>query len=191
VAVVLSLAQLRLGPVLIRREGEFRLGFDDISVFDAVPFLDEEVTEENIIEKAEELFADMMKAKQPKVAISCFKKDTRNAIVQNLRSRRIGYCFEVDPRGSRQLAESGLSLTRVNALHPSYAINYFPEFSCFKRLLTLEFVKAFALWQRNWNDELWMTHLRNGCHEQAKKLREGIQSTLVYMKGLLTQVYLS
>jgi hypothetical protein len=30
-----------------------RLGFDDISVFDAVPFLDEEVTEENIIEKAE------------------------------------------------------------------------------------------------------------------------------------------
>jgi hypothetical protein len=67
-----------------------------------------------------------------------------------------------------------LSLTRVNALHPSYAINYFPEFSCFKRLLALEFVKAFALWQGNWNDEVWMAHLRNECHEQAKKFWEGI-----------------
>jgi hypothetical protein len=180
VAVVLSLAQLRLGPVLIRRESEFRLDFDDISVFDAVLFLDEEVTEEDIIKKEEEVFADMMKAKQLRVAISCFKKDTRYAIVQNLRSRRIEYCFKFDPRGSRQLAESGLLLTWVNALHPSYAINYFPEFSCFKRLLALEFVKAFALWQRNWNDELWMAHLRNECHEQAKKLRKGIQSTLVY-----------
>jgi hypothetical protein len=33
---------------------------------------------------------------------------------------------------------------------------------------------AFALWQGNWNDELLMTHLRNGCCEQAKKLWEGI-----------------
>jgi hypothetical protein len=86
---------------LISVASNARLGFDDISVFDAVPFLDEEVTEENIIEKAEELFVDMIKAKQPKVVISCFKKKTRNAIVQNLRSRRIGYCFEFDPWGSR------------------------------------------------------------------------------------------
>jgi hypothetical protein len=38
---------------LISVASNARLGFDDISVFDAVPFLDEEVTEENIIEKAE------------------------------------------------------------------------------------------------------------------------------------------
>ncbi|CAG8129573.1 unnamed protein product, partial [Penicillium nalgiovense] len=155
---------------LISAASNAKLGFDDVSVFDAIPFLNEKVTGEKIIENAQGVFADMIKAKQPEVVISCFKTEASNAIVQNLRSRRIGYCFEFDPRGSRQLAELGLSLTRVNALHPSYAINYFPEFSCFKRLLVLEFVKAFALWQGNWIDETWMVHLRHECHEQAKKL---------------------
>lgn len=159
---------------LISVASNARLGFDDVSVFDAIPFLDEKVTEEEIIEKAQGVFADMIKAKQPEVVISCFKTKTSNAIIQNLRSRKIGYSFEFDPRGSRQLAESGLSLTRVNALHPSYAINYFPEYSCFKRLLVLEFVKAFTLWQGNWIDETWMANLRHECHEQAKKLCEGI-----------------
>jgi hypothetical protein len=133
-----------------------RLDFDDISVFDAIPFLDEMVTGKEIIEEAQGVFVDMIKAKQPEIVISCFKTETSNAIVRDLRSRKIGYSFDSDHQGSRRLAEWGLSLTRVNAFHPSYAINFNPEFSCFKRLLVLEFVKAFALWQNNWiNEEGW------------------------------------
>ena len=167
------------------------LGFDDISVFDAIPFLDEKVKGEEIIEQAQDVFANMIKAKQPEVVISCFQTETNNPIVKNLRCRRIGYSFEFDLQGSKQLAELGLPSTRVNALHPSYAINYNPEFSCFKRLLILEFVKAFALWRRQrWADERWMSDLRHECHEQAKKLAEGISAS-VHFNAILTKFYLS
>lgn len=59
----------------------------------------------------------MIRAKQPNVVIPCFKSETSNALVQNLRCRRLGSSFDDDPRGSKQLAESGLSLIRVNAFH--------------------------------------------------------------------------
>ena len=163
-----------------------RLGFDDISVFDAIPFLDENVTEkdsQDIIDEAQSVFANMIKAKQPKVVISCFKTNTSNAILKCLRCRRIGYCFEFDPPGSKQLVHSGLSLIRVNAFHPSYAINRNPQFSCFKRLLVLEFTKAFALWQQNWVDEKWMSLLRDECSKQAKELSKGIFSASRYLKN--------
>lgn len=159
---------------LIHVTSNARFSFDDISVFDAIPFLNEKVTEPNIIGKAKDVFADMIRAKQPQIVISCFWTKTGNNTVKNLRRRKIGYCFESDPRGSKQLAESGLLLNRVNALHPSYAINFNPEFSCFKRLLVLEFVKAFALRQGNWTDEIWMARLRHECHEQAEKLKDGM-----------------
>ncbi|KAJ5981546.1 hypothetical protein N7522_013582 [Penicillium canescens] len=59
------------------------------------------------------------------------------------------------------------------------------EFSCFKRLLVLEFVKAFTLWQGNWTDESWMAQLRHECHKQADKLREGHSQSLesTFVKG--------
>ncbi|KAJ5737536.1 uncharacterized protein N7483_002661 [Penicillium malachiteum] len=149
---------------LISAASNARFGFDDIS--EAT-----EAIEENLLKEAHHMFATMVEAKQPEVVISCFKTKSSNMIVKNLCSRRIGYCFDFDPQGSRQLAELGLNLTRVNAFHPSYAINYNPEFSCFKRLLLLEFVKAFALWQGNWiSDEGWMAHWRDECRKQAIKL---------------------
>ena len=115
----------------------------------------------------------MIRAKEPQIVISCFWTETGNNTVKNLRRRKIGHSSEFDPQGSK-LAELGLLLMRVNALHPSYAINYYPEFSCFKRLLVLGFVKAFTLWQGRWTDESWMAQLRHECHEQAEKLREGM-----------------
>ncbi|KAI1828752.1 hypothetical protein DTO027I6_10311 [Penicillium roqueforti] len=158
---------------LIHATSNARFSFDDISVFDAIPFLDEKVAERDIIGKAQDVFVDMIRAKEPQIVISCFWTETGNNTVKNLRRRKIGHCFEFDPQGSKQLAELGLLLIRVNALHPSYAINYYPDFSCFKRLLVLEFVKAFTLWQGRWTDESWMAKLRHECHKQAEKLREG------------------
>ncbi|OQE88320.1 hypothetical protein PENNAL_c0017G07997 [Penicillium nalgiovense] len=43
---------------------------------------------------------------------------------------------------------------------------------CFKHLLVLEFVKAFALLQGRWTDESWMAQLKHECYKQAEKLRE-------------------
>ncbi|KAJ6019701.1 hypothetical protein N7522_001768 [Penicillium canescens] len=118
---------------LIHATSNARFGFDDISVFDAIPFLDEEVAERGIIGKAQDVFVDMIRAKQPQIMISCFWTETDNNTVKNLRRRKIG---------------------------------------CFKRLLVLEFVKAFSLWQGHWTDESWMAQLRRECQKQAEKLRE-------------------
>lgn len=131
-----------------------KLALDDISVFDAIPFLDEVTSPEynDLIDKAQSVFTDMIRVKQPNAVISCFRTETSNPLVQNLRCRRLGFNFDFDPRGSKQLVELGFSLICVNAFHPSYAINYHPEFSCFKRLLVLEFTKAFALCRNDWNE---------------------------------------
>ena len=130
----------------------------------------------------------MIRAKQPNVVISCFKTETSNALVQNLRCRRLGSSFHYDPRGSKQLAESGLSLIRVNAFHPSYAINYNPEFSCFKRLLVLEFTKAFALWRNDWNDLDWMSLLRYECKGNLKRYVSQILNELLWNRFILAEV---
>lgn len=87
-----------------------KLSLDDISVFDAIPFLDENVKgpeSDNIIGQAQSVFADMIRAKQPNVVISCFRTMPSNSIIRNLRCGRLGYSFEFDPPGSKQLAESG------------------------------------------------------------------------------------
>lgn len=155
----------------------YKLGLDDISVFDAIPFLHEGVTGpeyDDLIGNAQSVFAEMIRAKQPNAVISCFKTETSNALVQNLRCRRLGSSFDYDPRGSKQLAELGLSLIRVNAFHPSYAINYNPEFSCFKRLLVLEFTKVFALWRNDWDDLDWMSLLRYECTKQVREISKGM-----------------
>lgn len=121
------------------------LGFDDISIFNIILYLNKKATGEEIIKQAQDMFANIIKVKQLEVIISCFKTDTNNPIIKNLCYCRIGYCFENDPQGSKQLAELGLLSIHMNALHPSYAINYNLDFSCFKWLLIIEFVKAFAL----------------------------------------------
>ncbi|CAG7936144.1 unnamed protein product [Penicillium salamii] len=157
-----------------------RKGFDDISVFDAIPFLDEHVTAQDIIQTAEHVFIEMLRAKQPDVVISCFKADTSNVIIQSFSCRSLGFSFEFDPQGSDLLVESGFSLSRVNAFHPSYSINYHPEICCFKQLLVLEFTKAFALQQQSWKEEPWMAHLRYECCEQAKKVAKSKYCAIIY-----------
>lgn len=118
-----------------------KLDLDGISVFDAIPFLHEEVTGleyDDLIGNAESVFADMIRAKQPNVVISCFKTETCPCplLTQQLTCSKPIFSFDYDPWGSKQLAESGLSLIRVNASHPNYAINYHSEFSCLSGYLS-------------------------------------------------------
>ena len=72
-------------------------------------------------------------SKQRPVPVLCSHS---NSLVQNLCCHRLGFSFDYDPWGSKQLAESGLSLIRVNASHPNYAINYHSEFSCLSGYLS-------------------------------------------------------
>ncbi|KAJ6019761.1 hypothetical protein N7499_003165 [Penicillium canescens] len=67
---------------LIHATSNARFGFDDVSVFDAIPFLDEEVAEKGMIGKAQDVFVDMIRAKQPQIVISCFWTETDNNTVK-------------------------------------------------------------------------------------------------------------
>ncbi|KAJ5301420.1 hypothetical protein N7508_006283 [Penicillium antarcticum] len=77
-----------------------RKGVNDISVFDAIPFLDRHVAEEDIIQKAEYVFTKMLRAKQPDIVISYFKSDISNVITPKFSCRSLGSSFEFDPQGS-------------------------------------------------------------------------------------------
>lgn len=105
-----------------------KVGFDDINAFDAIPLLDEAATGADIstiIADAHNVFADMIRAKNPEVVICYFKTESHNALVQQLSHRGVGMSFN-DDKSAPKPTEAGLSFMRVNAFHPSYAINHYP-----------------------------------------------------------------
>ncbi|KAJ5901443.1 hypothetical protein N7495_001971 [Penicillium taxi] len=162
---------------LITAVSNAKLGFDDISVFDAIPLLDETAQGPNIsistrIEDAHSVFADMVKAKRPEIVLCCFQTETHNTLARQLCSRGVGKSFNDDMTTPKPI-EPGLCLRRVNAFHPSYAVNRYPIFCSFKQLLVLEFTKAFALSRHKWTEKPWMVSLRDECHCMARNTSDG------------------
>ncbi|KAJ5106865.1 hypothetical protein N7456_003540 [Penicillium angulare] len=130
---------------LISAVNNAKLGFEDVSLFDAIPFLDETVAgndHRDIIDEAQNVFADMTRAKDPNIILCCFKTESQTSFVKKLQSRGVGRSFYPN---NPKLTEFSLSSILVNTFHPSYAINHYPISSCFKQLLILEFTKAFTL----------------------------------------------
>lgn len=84
---------------LISAVNNDKLGFDDVSLFDAIPFLDETVAgkdHQDIIDEAQNVFADMARAKDPDIILCCFKTETQNSLVKKLQSRGVGRSFYPD-----------------------------------------------------------------------------------------------
>jgi hypothetical protein len=73
--------------------------------------------------------------------------------------------------------EPGLQTRRVNAFHPSHAINYNPHVSCFRQLLMLEVAQACGIYSREWHHETWMTRLRMQCQKKTRELRDKLGQT--------------
>lgn len=147
--------------------------FDDTSVFDAIPLLDEVATSADIstiIADAHDVFADMVRAKKSEIVICCFRTESQNTLVKRLCGRGVGWSFNDEKPNP---IEEGLSSIRVNAFHPSYAINHYPIFCSLRRLLTLEFTKAFSLLRHKWTEEPWMTSLRTECRQAARNTADG------------------
>jgi hypothetical protein len=139
---------------------------DDISAFDTLPYSPEGSDEYDLIKRAEQTFSDMVKAKKPEVVLCCYQGDSADKFIGGLRSLGVGQVFD-DP--CLQIS-ADCTITRVNAFHPSYAVNYQPTYSCFRRLLLLEFVKVFSHWTGKWKEEAWMDKLRSDCATLARKL---------------------
>lgn len=68
---------------LVTAVNNAKVGFDDINAFDAIPLLDEAATGADIstiIADAHNVFADMIRAKNPEVVICYFKTESHNAL---------------------------------------------------------------------------------------------------------------
>ncbi|KAJ5383746.1 hypothetical protein N7517_001657 [Penicillium concentricum] len=151
---------------LISTVNDSKLGFDDISVFDAIPFLDERIEgpdHQDFIDEAHDVFAEMVRAKDPDVVICCFRTISQDTLVRQLSGCGVG-----KSHNNNKLV-AGLPFICVNAFHPSYAVNRYPIFCCFRQLLLLEFTKAFACWRQRWTEEPWMGLLRTKCRDAVKR----------------------
>jgi hypothetical protein len=110
-----------------------RMGVDDVSVFDTMPYFADDTDDGDILEEARDTFGKMVEAKKPDVVLCCYRVspfDTNNTIVRGLSSRGIG---KVHNELEFELSD-GSTTKRINAFHQSYAVNYYPTYSCFRRL---------------------------------------------------------
>jgi hypothetical protein len=144
------------------------LGIPDITVIDSLPFIrpKDEVSPQLRRRLRMQVF-EMVKAKRPDV-ILCMWQD-KNGVTEDMeliQSIGIGWRFS-EPRVQ---LEHDFTAKRVNAFHPSYTINYNPNFSCFRQLLLLEIAQACHTYMGNWVEQEWMAKLREKCRAEASGL---------------------
>lgn len=143
-------------------------GLDNVSVFDMLPFLTEEYEDTDIFRAAHETLVRMIRAKAPSIVICCARGKSHDLFVRDIHGLGVGKTFSPE-----ELQNDTLRFLRINAFHPSYSVNYNRSYSCFRRLLILEFVKAFNLQQSQWSEEEWMDTLRLDCRKKSAQLYTG------------------
>ncbi|KAL4877423.1 hypothetical protein BJY04DRAFT_128866 [Aspergillus karnatakaensis] len=144
-----------------------RMDIDDVSVFDTLPYCADGTGDANTLLLAQNVFQEMVEAKKPDVVLSCYRvpADNRNAIVRELSSRGVGRVHD-----ELEFVLRGGSTKRINAFHPSYAVNYHRTYSCFRRLLLVEFVQAFTHCLGAGIEESWIWELRQDCAKVVRNL---------------------
>ncbi|KAK2763287.1 hypothetical protein FQN54_009923 [Arachnomyces sp. PD_36] len=140
----------------------------DISIIDSLPFVrkQDQITSggKGIVRK---WVSRIIETKKPDV-ILCMWQDAEGLTpeMSEIRSLGVGRQFNKSTVsfGSRMTAE------RVNAFHPSYAVNFKPSISCFRQLLLLEVTKSCRVYDGNWNEQNWMSELRDTCRIKASSI---------------------
>lgn len=144
------------------------------SSFDAFPFClnwprNKECPPE--MRNAYGIFQQMIRQKKPDVILCAWQRPKGFGEAQYC-SKGIGATNETET-----IMVCGRPIKLVNAFHPSYAINFHPNESCFRHLFLLETAKAFAELDSRWEEEPWMHSLRACCQQRASELAKGTAST--------------
>jgi hypothetical protein len=140
----------------------------ETSCFDAYPFDPtpmEEVTP--LKQYGHQVFLQMIADKKPSVVL-CAWKPPSHEVEPFFASTGVG--TENEPK---EVINGDHRILSVNAFHPSYAINYHINESCFRQLFMLELIKAFAVANATWIEEPWMHQLRQFCQDRARILNKG------------------
>lgn len=149
---------------LVRHITSGILDISSISVLDSMPFISADYDGSPVHFQSQKTFLHALEAKRPEVVISCFRTKTNIDFLEKLQSQGIG---RGPPFQRMRFPKSGHEFTKVNAFHPSYAVNRMRFDGCFRRLLVLEFSQAFARAHGTWTEEPWMDKLRKECTRNA------------------------
>ena len=144
------------------------------SCFDAFPFCLKRPRHKECppeMRNAYEIFLQMICQKEPDVILCAWQPPKGFGEAQYC-SKGIGVTNETET-----VMVSGRPIKLVNAFHPSYAINFYPNESCFRQLFLLETAKAFGELDGRWVEEPWMLTLRACCQQRASDLAKGAAST--------------
>ena len=157
---VMSCATLQYLDEALRLVGYGSL--EDISCFDAFPFYLEETNPDRApleMRQAYKIFKEMVRLKRPDVIITAWKAP-RITEFQQFGGKGVGAA-----NGDRNVMVDEHCIRLVNAFHPSYAVNYNPNESCFHQLFLLELATV------NVQAEPWMRKLRNICRQRTREIR--------------------
>jgi hypothetical protein len=142
---------------------------DDVTVIDSLPFiLPNDHTPPEFQRDWRDLSFGVVRGKEPDVVL-CMSQD-RDGMSEKakiIQSIGVGGMFEE----SHVELYPGVWTDRVNAFHPSYAVNHNPHISCFRQLLLLEVAQACGVRRGDWDEKEWMRDLRQKCRAKAKELR--------------------
>jgi len=146
------------------------MDMDSVTVLDSMPYMDTDFDPRNELHnESQKVFIQAMKAILPDVVVSCFSTETDIKFMKLLRHWGVG--VESDTKSLR-ISGTNHDFLKVNAFHPSYAINYFPHESCFRRLLMLQFAKAFGRYSGKWTEEPFMNGLRKTARDLSRRYQE-------------------
>ena len=109
---------------------------------------------------------DIVVAKQPKGVLCMWSDRSATTEIKYLQSCGVGNSYPENVE-----LPLGLATHRINAFHPSYAVNYNPEFSLLRQLLLLETAHGVQLcYNGDWQEREWMRDLRRKCKGVASQI---------------------
>jgi hypothetical protein len=146
-------------------------GLEEISCFDAFPFHKRPVSKsldeyEKDLDKAYDIFLDMIEEKQPDVVFCCYRSphSTKYKHFQ---------CIGIGRTRDYRVTVRGKKYTCVNGFHPSFALNFLEDKSALRTLFILEAAQAFHQANGSWRESDWMADVRENCEGIAQIKREG------------------
>jgi hypothetical protein len=147
-----------------------RAGLKATSVFDAFPFITEQISSKELSNEASlaySTFFSMVEEKKPDVLFACWRIRGRDDLPFS--GKGPGKTNQVD----RLTLRNGHIVRVVNGFHPSYVANYHPNESCFRRLFAMELCKALCELNTAWQEDDWMNGLRRKCRQRSSQLSKG------------------
>lgn len=142
---------------------------DMITVMDSLPFLEPGDSASPSERRARRNhFFTVVRKKQPDILLCMWRKKPQDLVSDGdpTQSLGIGRTFAAPPLRLSRTAHT----RRVNVFHPSYSVNYNPQFSCFRQLLLLEVTHACGMQRGDWEEAEWMASLRRRCGLKASDL---------------------